>query len=1526
MVLNRMMTPIAGALMLLGGVGMSAHAAYTLVLPVAVVVQDEALSLGTYQLGASFSRYITFTNSTTAAFVPTIEAPAIFTIDAGSCGYGALAVGRSCQFKVSGLVNSATVAGTVAVTGGNQQRNYKLTAKGVSVLKGVVIEPAIVDMGTTSVNKPALSKFTLINLTEAPIAASSVKAPAGVVLSGCDEVLPGKSCQVSATWKPLAAVALNGTLSFTSAEGTYAIGALTGNSQRGELVWDTSKIDLKGEIGKATAPLSVSLVNQGNGDLGLTSFVGSDASYVINSSQCPAVLAPGKACTITIVATPSKAGGVAGVIRATTSNSIASTSLVQVNVEGTAPVPLTKFAQLELSSSTLTSNPTLTATATLTIKNPSQSVVNVQGYSVNNDKIKLLNTANCTGSLAAGAQCTMNVQYKGDVGYQGSALITANTDGSPAAVVAPVQLWHQVPKLRASNALLDYGTLIQGTGKTLFLEITNVGDFTSNSVVPTLTGKGGLTVSGCGSTLTPRSSCTLTISHPATVVGEDTGTLSVSGGLTPLSVNYLAKVVAPTPVSNFSTTGFTCGEQWVGNVATCNMTLTNKGTTSATVSGVNTTSAGFTTTTNCGTVGAGASCLVSVKGASNVAGVLSVPVGYSVNGTAYKQAASINFKPYIVDLLPNLGKAVVGSAKTGNLTFKNQAGAQLTGITWSYSANYTPISSTCTNVLNAGASCTTTVRYQSNVEGPIKGTATLQSAVYNNTYNFEALVKANAVSVSTPQGTTTEILGFSKSGVVRRLTNDNDESVTLTIPFVSNVSPWNMVWTRATNTSVNFFNRGPLTNGVPDTNQLTSLVGRQGVVTSTQVCATGLVLLPKASCDIVEMPEFYDATYGTNLAIARTVVAKPVIGTSLGPVSWNSTFNLKYVSATLVSQQEKLEAAGMPSTFTFRVDNPASAEVGGVAVAYGTILSNSCKTAANTVALNAVPAKASCLFEASVSGPTAYITANLPQTIGTTLIMNNRNVYSGKDNAVALATFNLTSQVGKFAGQWATSPFKATTANVSVSSIQKYVNSGSLPQKLMKDAYLVPGTTTSGVFTLGAATTCKAGLVLKPADSCDVEMVVAKPTPGQAAASAELAVDYGSQSGVAKATVKSGAIPYEFMFVEESIVSASGPYAKCTTAFVMLKDGRMICEKWRETPLRTDVAYNNLPMGVHEIMVSSPVAFADWTSPVSVGSAQTDNFAKYYPTTGSGMRTGTTANYFTVVGAQDYRSKAVRLDVVDNLLTYTFINSTKQGPASTSGNSMVYPTYYTNLVNTFDTNTRTFGTLKELMPRRNASLIYDESTAVLRDKNGGQWTLVVGETLRTDVAGQPYVRNGRLTATYTDKAGVVKSSTALDATLMANYAITMQRAAVDKATGKLYWVAPAKANRAQRIVYTLDPSGVSSTINLPASTETAYGLEPGLASVAVTDNVDENQDVSAVAVRDGYLVYVPYSTSSVAMPVYAINLNTATPKVAVVAYTKAVPSKGIGSTFYHLAEAYDGNLYFGNGRMFKWADIKARVQ
>jgi hypothetical protein len=1517
-------TPIAGAIMSLFLVGGPAFSAYTLLAPASIVVQDEAVALGTFQIGATFSRYITYTNYTSAPFKPTIEASPTFAIDAGSCGYGELGIGRSCQLRVSGLVSDANVAGKVSILGGGQQRNYLLTAKGVAVAKGVAIEPAVVDMGTTSVNKAASAKFSLINMTGDTLNAASIKAPAGVVLSGCDEVLPGKTCQVVATWKPLTATALSGSLTFTSAEGTYSIGSMTGNSQRGELVWDTPSVNLKGEVGKRTAEVPVVIVNKGNGDLGLVSFSGSDSTYSINNSQCPSVLAPGKACTVYVSATPASTTSVAGIIRATTSNSVSAVSVLQANVEGTTPVPLTKFITLEPSKTSLISNLNAASTATVAVKNTSQSVVNVSGYATNNSALKVLNPSTCTGSLAVGAQCILNVEYRGTAAFKGAATLTATTDGTPAQVSTSFNLWHQVPNLSVDSSSLDFGTLTQGTAKSLTVTVSNTGDFASNVVSALVSGTGNVSATGCGSPLQPGSSCVISVVNPANVLGSQTGTLSINGGLAAISVGYKANVVVPAPVVNVVSTGFSCDEPMVGSVGTCSMTLTNKGANVA-IGAVATTVPGFAATSTCNTLTTNTSCVITLKGSTTKPGLLTVPVNYTVAGSPAGQSAVLNVKPYTITMTPNLGKAIVGVARTGTLTFKNNSGAALSGITYAYNTNYKLISSTCTSTLSAGASCVATVQYMSNVAGPLAGTASVQSSLYNNTFNFSTTVGGNDVVVSTPMGTVSDVLGLSKSGVLRRLTNNNDVNVSLTIPFVGTTSPWNMVWTRATNTSVNFVNRG--TSGVIDTNLLTSLVGRSSVLSTMPVCATGLVLTPGASCDIVEIPEFYDATMATNSTTDKTVVATPVIQTTLGPVSWKSTFNVKYPSASLVSQQDKLEAAGMPINFTFKVSNPGSQAMTGLYVNYGTIKSNTCQTATNGVALTTIPGQTTCIFEATVSGQVATVNASLPQVIGANTTPNNVNIFSGQANAATIGTFNLKAEVGSYAGQWTVSPFKGIKPGISVSSIQRYVNSGSIPQKLMKDAYLMTGSTSAGVFTLGANTTCKANLVLNPQDSCDVELIVANPQAGVAAASAELAVDYGSTSGAAKATVRSGAISYEYMFVDETVVSAAGPYAKCITGFSMLNTGNMICDKWRETPLRTDVLYNNMPtIGVNEIMVSAPIPFSDWTSPVNVGAAQTDNLKGYYPTSGSGMRKGLSADYFTVPGAIDYRSQAVRVDVTNNILTYSFINSDKQGPASTSGNSMVYPTYYTNLVNTFDTTTRTFGQTRTLMPRRVASLVYDESTAVIRDKSGGRWELIVGETQQPNTTWKPYVRNGVMTTTYYDAAGVAKVSKPIDPTLMSTYMFSMQRANVDKDTGTLYWVAPLKTDRTKRIVYSIDKAGVAKSYPLPPMTEMVYGLEPGMASTLAVDGVDENQDVSPIAVKNGYIVYVPHSIGAYALPIYAINLNTATPKVAVIAYTKAIPTKGIGSMHYHLAQAYDGNLYFGNGRMFKWSDIIAKVQ
>jgi hypothetical protein len=159
---------------------------------------------------------------------------------------------------------------------------------------------------------------------------------------------------------------------------------------------------------------------------------------------------------------------------------------------------------------------------------------------------------------------------------------------------------------------LNFGSVATGSSSTSqAVTVTNSGSSAASVTALATTGDFSQT-NNCGSSIAAGSSCTVNVTFRPTTAGSRTGNLTVTAAGVTNTVSLSGTGVAPGPIlspnpSSLSFPGTVVG----GSSPTQTVTVTNSGTTSATVSAVSA-SGDFSQTNTCGTLAAGASCTVTV--------------------------------------------------------------------------------------------------------------------------------------------------------------------------------------------------------------------------------------------------------------------------------------------------------------------------------------------------------------------------------------------------------------------------------------------------------------------------------------------------------------------------------------------------------------------------------------------------------------------------------------------------------------------------------------------------------------------------------------------------------------------------------------------------------------------------------------------------------------------------------------------------------------------------------------------------
>ena len=166
--------------------------------------------------------------------------------------------------------------------------------------------------------------------------------------------------------------------------------------------------------------------------------------------------------------------------------------------------------------------------------------------------------------------------------------------------------------MTANPGALDFGSV--ATGATSAAQTVTVANPTgSAAAVSSIAASGDFSQTNtCGSSIGANGSCTVSVKFAPTATGNRTGTLTVNAGGITNTVSLSGTGIPPGPVLNASPGGLSFGATVVGATAAAQaVTVTNSGTTSATVSAVSATG-DFSQTNNCSTVAVGASCTVNV--------------------------------------------------------------------------------------------------------------------------------------------------------------------------------------------------------------------------------------------------------------------------------------------------------------------------------------------------------------------------------------------------------------------------------------------------------------------------------------------------------------------------------------------------------------------------------------------------------------------------------------------------------------------------------------------------------------------------------------------------------------------------------------------------------------------------------------------------------------------------------------------------------------------------------------------------
>jgi hypothetical protein len=380
---------------------------------------------------------------------------------------------------------------------------------------------------------------------------------------------------------------------------------------------------------------------------------------------------------------------------------------------------------------------------TVTLTNSGSAALSITSVLASGDFAQTNNCPSGSSTLAAGANCAVNVTFTPSVPGKilGEITIADNASGTPHLVnlsgtgLAPISV---------SPASLSFGTVTVGT--TTAGKVFTLTNNSSGSLTLSLTSSAGYNVAGsgtspCGSSLAAKAKCTATVTFAPRTNGAINGAVSVSYGsiFSPQQVTLTGTGSggATSPLT-FKPASLSFAAQLIGTTSPSKtVTVTNSSTGSVTVSSLSAIgnySVASTGTTPCAgaVLAAGGTCTFAitfnptypgtVKGGIAIANSTAVsPEVFNVSGSA---ALPLGFSPTSLTF-PAQTVGTTSAGKTVTLSNNQSTSATISLVATGQFAVSGSGSSPCAASLAAHSKCTFAVTFSPSVVGTVKAVVTL---------------------------------------------------------------------------------------------------------------------------------------------------------------------------------------------------------------------------------------------------------------------------------------------------------------------------------------------------------------------------------------------------------------------------------------------------------------------------------------------------------------------------------------------------------------------------------------------------------------------------------------------------------------------------------------------------------------------------------------------------------------------------------------------------------------------------------
>ncbi|TAN21483.1 MAG: choice-of-anchor D domain-containing protein [Acidobacteria bacterium] len=675
----------------------------------------------------SASQTVTFTNPGLAAdAISGISASGDFS-ESNNCGTS-LAPGATCTVTVTFTPAAlGTRSGTLALATNLGATSVALIGTGAAPATAGLLSSALSFGSQATGTTSGAQTITVSNGGGVPLSITSISVTGPFAqTNGCgSSVAAGASCSVSVTFSPTATGAASGALTINdSAAGSPQTVSLSGTGIAPGVAITPSQLAFGSvTVGTPSAALGVTIGNSGSSALTVSAVTASGDFSVAGS--CATIPVNGS-CSLAVIFTPTATGARTGTLTIT-DNASSGTQTVPLSGTGAA-------AGLSLTPANLSFAPTLVGTSsparTLTLSNSGTTAVS----SLTVTAVGAFSAANsCGATLAAGATCTLQVQFTPQVsGAESGALVITSSLGTQAVVLSGTGV---APGANLSVGALQFGGQLSGTSSPAQTVVLTNSGTAALSITSIAASSGFAESNNCtGGTLAVGASCGINVSFAPSSTGPVTGTLTVTAGGTVQTVALSGQGTAPGLALTPPSLAF--GAQAVGTASQAQTILvSNNGTAAATLSSISA-SGDYTLVSGCSTtapLAPGASCPVSVTFTPSAGGARAGAVVLSGTGGLGSLAtlSGTGTQPGILASPAQLsfGSQTVGApSNPQTVTISNTGSAPLSLSGIAASGDFSA-ATTCGSSLAAGANCVINVTMNATTTGTRTGTLNLYDSV-----------------------------------------------------------------------------------------------------------------------------------------------------------------------------------------------------------------------------------------------------------------------------------------------------------------------------------------------------------------------------------------------------------------------------------------------------------------------------------------------------------------------------------------------------------------------------------------------------------------------------------------------------------------------------------------------------------------------------------------------------------------------------------------------------------------------------